>query len=63
MSPGCVALGYGVGSVAGGSLIERAGAQSALIAAIVLCAVAFLCYRRLRPAVFGMERALAVASE
>ncbi|VWB99285.1 MFS transporter [Burkholderia lata] len=63
LSPGCVALGYGVGSVAGGSLIERAGTQSALTAAIVLCAVAFLCYRRLRPAVFGMERALAVVSE
>lgn len=63
LSPGCVALGYGFGSVAGGSLIERAGTQSALVAAIGLCTVAFLCYVRLRPAVFRLERAFAATSE
>lgn len=63
LSPGCVALGYGVGSVAGGSLIENTGTQSALIAAIVLCAIAFLCYVRLRPAMFGMDQALAATPE
>lgn len=51
--PGCVALGYGVGSIAGGALLESMGTAMALWGAIGLCAVSFACYAWLRPAVFA----------
>lgn len=50
LSPGFLALGFGVGSIAGGELLEVSGTRVALEAAIALCALALVFYARLRPA-------------
>ncbi|MFD1560549.1 MFS transporter [Paraburkholderia silviterrae] len=49
LSPGFLALGFGVGSIAGGELMEASGTRAALEAAIALCMFALVFYARLRP--------------
>ncbi|WP_322056150.1 MFS transporter [Paraburkholderia sp. J63] len=58
LSPGFLALGFGVGSIAGGELMEASGTRAALEAAIALCMLALVFYARLRP--LGDEAALVV---
>ncbi|MFM0700762.1 MFS transporter [Paraburkholderia sediminicola] len=50
LSPGFLALGFGVGSMTGGELMQASGTRAALQAAIALCALAFVFYARLQPA-------------
>lgn len=48
LSPGFLALGFGVGSVMGGELLEASGTRAALKVAIALCVLSFVFYARLR---------------
>ncbi|WP_321843824.1 MFS transporter [Paraburkholderia bannensis] len=63
LSPGVLSLGFGIGSAAGGELIELLDARAAVGLACVFCCVSLLCYVSLGRAREAAQDALARASQ
>ncbi|NIE62949.1 MFS transporter [Burkholderia sp. Ax-1719] len=63
LSPGVLSLGFGIGSAAGGELIERLDARAAIGLACVFCCVSLLLYVSLRRTRETVEEPLSRASQ